>query len=515
MPEEKDKIKDLFSSAFEDFEAEVDEKVWMNIENELHPESKKRFAWWRWAAAASIIGGLSIFALLNLPADKEPLAEQKGRPAEVVKSQEDKVMPETQQASTKEGDQVAEQEGSDKKSEEELLAGKGIDGAAEKDYADTKDIEYSESSKTDLAISSVPSDAGDDLAANTPEELSNASSTNLGISTVPPDTGGVIAANTPVGLSDNVNESVMTSMLTEDTVTEIAAIIDEETKTADSAATMVLITLPALKPIDIPIDLSDSALVALLIDTDLVTINEPILLPKVDESKWLLAANFISAGGSGTVSSTPAQTEAMDMSSVPLISFTTTTSFDTAGTPIMLITQKTLEYGETRYLPPIITSITINYRLNKRWSLESGLSYTVLLSNRETALFNQEQKKQNAKLQYLGIPLLLDFSIIKGKKFSWYTSLGVMAEKGLNEKLTTIHLSNGETTDELMESNPLQGLDVSAIFGMGLDCNINKLLSYYLQPGLSAYFVTDGSPYNPRVSRALWPNVQTGLRIHL
>ena len=146
MSEEKDEIKDLFSSAFEDFEAEVDDKVWMNIEKELHPESKRRFVWWRWAAAASIIGGISIFALLNLPADKEPMAEQKVVPAEIVKSQEDKVMPQTQQASTNEGDQFAQQEGSDKKPEEELAAVKGIDGASEKDYGDTKDIEYSGSS---------------------------------------------------------------------------------------------------------------------------------------------------------------------------------------------------------------------------------------------------------------------------------------------------------------------------------------------------------------------------------
>ena len=172
------------------------------------------------------------------------------------------------------------------------------------------------------------------------------------------------------------------------------------------------------------------------------------------------------------------------------------------------------EYGETRYLPAIITSITTNYMLNKRWSLESGLSYTVLLSSRETEVTNQEQKKQNVKLQYLGIPLLVNFNIISGEKFSWYTSLGVMAEKGLNSKITTIHLSNGETIDKLIESNPLQGIDVTALFGMGLDYRINKLLSYYLQPGLSAYFVTDGSPYNPRVSRSLWPNIHTGLRIH-
>lgn len=152
--------------------------------------------------------------------------------------------------------------------------------------------------------------------------------------------------------------------------------------------------------------------------------------------------------------------------------------------------------------------------LNKRWSLESGLSYTVLLSSRETPLFNQEQKKQHVKLQYLGIPLLVNFNIVSGKKFTWYTSLGAMAEKGLNSKITTIHLSNGETIDELVETNSLQGLDVAALFGMGLDYRINKLLSYYLQPGLSAYFVTDGSPYNPRASRMLWPNVQTGLRIH-
>jgi len=512
MPEEKDKIKDLFSSAFEDFEGEVDDKVWMNIEKELHPESKRRFVWWRWAAAASIIGGISIFALLNLPADKEPLAEQKVMPAEIIKTQEDKIIPETQQAKTNEGEQLAEQEGSDKKSEEELLVGKGVDAAAEKDYADTKDIEYSGSSKTELAISSVPSNAGNDLASNTTDELSNASSTNLDISTIPPDTAVVIASNTPVEVSNEVNESVMTSTLTEDTVTEIAAILDEETIKADSTATLALITLPALNPIDIPIDLSDSALASLLIDTDLVIINEPILLPKEDDGRWLLAANFMSAGGS--TSSSQAGVESMDKSSGTsgnIFGPSSTTQF----VPLQTQTSSQLEYGDIRYSPPLITSITINFEISKRWSLESGLSYTMLLSSKETALVNQEQTKLNAKLQYMGIPLLVNFSIIKGKKVSWYSSLGVMAEKGLNARYTTIQLSNGEIIDEFSESYSLKGLDVSALFGMGVGYSINKLLSYYLQPGLAAYLVTDGSPYNPRVSRTLWPNVQTGLRIHL
>ncbi len=139
MPEEEDNIKDLFSSAFEDFESEVDDKVWLNIEKVLHPESKKRFVWWQWAAAASIIGGISIFTLLNLSADKEPLAEQKGSPAEVVKPQEDKVMPQTQQASTNEGEQLVEQEGSDKKSEGELLAGKGAEEEEEEEDDEEED----------------------------------------------------------------------------------------------------------------------------------------------------------------------------------------------------------------------------------------------------------------------------------------------------------------------------------------------------------------------------------------
>ncbi len=480
MSEEKDEIKDLFNSAFKDFEADVDDKVWMNIEKELHPESERRFVWWRWAAAAVIIGGISIFALLNLPADKEPLAEQKVAPGEIIKSQEDIVEPETLQT-----DQIAEGEARNEKIEEEPPGSQGIDAAKEKELAGRKEIEYSGSSKTSLAISSVPTDAGNTIVAHTPVELSN-----------------------------NIDESLVISTLIDDTVTDIAAIIDEDTTKADSAATLAMTEMSVPESNDIPIVLSDSALTALLIDTDMAIINEPILLPEQDESKWLLAANFLSAGGSGSIPSNQATTESMDMNSAPLIFSTTFTTFDTAGTPIMLITQKILEYGETRYLPPIITSITVNHRLSKRWSLESGLSYTVLLSNRETPLFNQEQKKQNVKLQYLGIPLLVNFNIVSGKKFTWYTSLGAMAEKGLNSKITTIHLSNGETIDKLIESNPLQGIDVSALFGMGLDYRINKLLSYYLQPGLSAYFVTDGSPYNPRVSRSVWPNIQTGLRIH-
>jgi len=70
----RDELDSDFRSAFEDFQPEVDEKIWANIERELHPARKKGPAWWQWAAAASLVVALSYLGFDRL-AQNEELAE--------------------------------------------------------------------------------------------------------------------------------------------------------------------------------------------------------------------------------------------------------------------------------------------------------------------------------------------------------------------------------------------------------------------------------------------------------
>lgn len=484
MAEEKDEIVDLFNSAFKDFEADVDDKVWKNIEKELHPESKKKFVWWHWAAAASLIGGVSILALLNLQSDKEQLADQTLKSGEITKSQEEMVSPETLQINNKAADQTADQKENNKQIEDGVQDGLRIDAVKEKELADTKDVEYSGSSKTNLVISSVNTDVGNTITNDTQAELTNNLAENLG--------------STP---------SI------QDSVAEIAAFINEDISVIDTMPILIAMSITDLDPNAKPNDVGDSGLTLLPIDTALVVIREPIIISKPEESKWLLAANFCSAAG--YASSSQAGSGNFDNSSGSSTVTLSSTSSTTQFLPAQTQTSVQPEFGKILYSPPLITSITVNLRLANRWSVESGLSYTVLHSRRETAIISLEQTKLDARLQYFGVPMVVKFDVLTGKKLTWYTSLGAMVEKGLNVRYTTIQLYDGEAVDEVRESYPLRGVDLSVILGMGLDYNINGLLSYYLQPGLSGYFVNDGSQYNPRSSRILWPNVQTGLRVHL
>ena len=64
--DKKNDIRGLFKSSFDDFEAEVNEEAWINIEKALHPKSKRRFAWWQWAAAACLAGLILSYPIYTL-----------------------------------------------------------------------------------------------------------------------------------------------------------------------------------------------------------------------------------------------------------------------------------------------------------------------------------------------------------------------------------------------------------------------------------------------------------------
>lgn len=58
MEEPKEHIDDQFKDSFEDFELEIEPKVWDHIEEELHPKKEKKgiVIWWMASAAAVLIG---------------------------------------------------------------------------------------------------------------------------------------------------------------------------------------------------------------------------------------------------------------------------------------------------------------------------------------------------------------------------------------------------------------------------------------------------------------------------
>ncbi|MBN4051263.1 outer membrane beta-barrel protein [bacterium AH-315-M05] len=468
MVNKNDEIKEIFRSSFEDFEADVNERVWENIEEALHPKSKRRFIWWQWAAAASIIVGISFYALWTTPDENNSLTE-------ITKTN----VSGTNNIVITEPDNITSQK---EQQEIEKVTSPQNDDVTEKI---TEQVAYSEKMENvnksiNVGKEQITRQADDNinysLDITTGSNIDNADISQILTSQVNE------TANHLVHRSDS-NITAETHMAISETVADTASAFSLATPVNPNINNLVSHKEPAI-------------------------VEEPEVNQKSSstENNWIVAANIHSIGGSNAL---PEAGEKFgDQSSLSSSSTSTTTN-------MILFSSSQPAFGEITYAPPLITSITVNYQLNKRWSIETGLSYTVLLSNRETPLVNQEQTKLNTNLQYIGIPIFINFNIVSGKKITLFSSLGIMAEKGLKAKYTYIQIVNGKTTSETTESYPLQGMVISAPFGLGLDYRINNLLSFYLQPGTSVYIIGDGNPYNVRNIRLFWPNVQTGIRLHL
>lgn len=145
-----------------------------------------------------------------------------------------------------------------------------------------------------------------------------------------------------------------------------------------------------------------------------------------------------------------------------------------------------------RHRQPIHFGFSLRYRLNDRWSVESGLSYTRLSSD-ITITEDGLTTVRELRLNYIGLPLNISYDVWKTRHFTLYVSAGSMIEKSL-------------------DTSPWQfSLNGSA----GAEYKLTDFFSLYAEPGLGYYF-KDGST-TPTIyqDHPLNFNLSFGLRFNL
>ena len=145
-----------------------------------------------------------------------------------------------------------------------------------------------------------------------------------------------------------------------------------------------------------------------------------------------------------------------------------------------------------RYRQPVRLGFLLRYRLNGRWSVESGLSYTHLSSDITTTM-NGMTTVTEQHLNYIGLPLNISYDLWKSRHFGLYISTGGMIEKRL-------------------DASPWQfSINGSA----GAEYKLTDIFSLYAEPGLG-YYLKDGST-TPTIyqDRPLNFNLSFGLRFDL
>lgn len=160
---------------------------------------------------------------------------------------------------------------------------------------------------------------------------------------------------------------------------------------------------------------------------------------------------------------------------------------------------------------PIRFGLSLRYRLNDKWSLESGLAYTRLRSyfkrNTNGVRVNTEQT-----LSYIGIPLSANYLLSSSRYINFYVSAGGMVEKMVRGRL---HHESGSQKQLSTESVSIRPLQFSVSGGIGAEFNLSRQFSIYAEPGIGYYFDNGSSVPTYYQDTPLILNLNLGLRFNI
>lgn len=145
---------------------------------------------------------------------------------------------------------------------------------------------------------------------------------------------------------------------------------------------------------------------------------------------------------------------------------------------------------------PISFGLSVRKRLTKEFSLETGLTYTLLSSDAKLAGSDQQIEQ---KLHYVGIPLRVNWNFLDKKFFTLYVTGGGLVEKCIYGKF-----GSAEET--------VKPFQFSVSGALGAQMNVTKRLGIYVEPGV-AYYFDDGSDIQTIRKEAPFNfNIQAGIR---
>ena len=177
---------------------------------------------------------------------------------------------------------------------------------------------------------------------------------------------------------------------------------------------------------------------------------------------------------------------------------------DAAGTGTDKIIRKSHHYM------PINLSLALKYRLNNRFGIETGLSYSRMKSEFEMGS-NGNTINEQQTIHYLGIPVKGIYNIYNRKVWSIYGSLSVTTEIPVYSPLNTSYFLHGalKATDKTTIRAPWQW---SVGTGLGLQYDFTPNIGLFAEPSLQYYIPTGSNVETYRTEHPFTFSLPLGIR---
>ena len=147
---------------------------------------------------------------------------------------------------------------------------------------------------------------------------------------------------------------------------------------------------------------------------------------------------------------------------------------------------------EYKHRLPVRVGINVAYRLTDRLSVESGVSYTRLSSDKKDGT-KDNYSSGSQKLDYIGVPLNVKYRAFGYRRLSVYASAGLLTEKCVSGKTTHEYVISGEKKKHEAEDVAAKPWQLSVNAALGAQFDVLRNVGVYVEPGVSYYF-DDRSP---------------------
>ena len=133
---------------------------------------------------------------------------------------------------------------------------------------------------------------------------------------------------------------------------------------------------------------------------------------------------------------------------------------------------------------PIKVGVGLRYRIDKRWSIATGLTYSYLSSTYEASEKGDHWTGKQS-LHYVGLPLAVSYNVFASRRLSLYVTVGGEMQKLVSGKSA----DNGTDISETVRERRLQwSLNAAA----GAQYNFTGNIGVYIEPGI-VHYIDNGS----------------------
>lgn len=154
---------------------------------------------------------------------------------------------------------------------------------------------------------------------------------------------------------------------------------------------------------------------------------------------------------------------------------------------ILLYNNEKVTYTDIKHSQPITTGISFNYRINARWSVGSGITYSYLSSKLKSGAdgYYYDTKQY---LHFLGIPFTANYTIWENRRILFYGSAGGQGQRLISGKMNTDYINDNKVNKSERESVSEHRLYWSVNAAVGIQYKVTEQLGLYFEPNVNYYF---------------------------